>query len=139
MAPDVRRSDNWWTKAKSQWDNVLWVAAAGFLIYYLDVFGTAISDERINIYWFYGGVTFLIVGWLLVGFITIFVYKIKQIPSDDWRKHYPAVFPAITTAFVTGFGCLTMALWPIWSLLTLPILFTLFMAIIILISWLPNW
>lgn len=139
MVTDGKKVDDLWTKVKSQWDNVLWLTAAGFLSYYLDVFGTAFSDDRVNIFWFYCGLAFLTAGWLLVGFITLFVYKVRNIPPNDWRKKYPSVFPAITTAFVTGFACLTMALWPIWSLLTIPILFTLFMAIIILISWLPNW
>jgi hypothetical protein len=59
--------------------------------------------------------------------------------EDKWELIAPAAIPTATLVGLTSFLLFSIALWPIWGFLTLPLLFTLFMAFVVVSPYLPPY
>ncbi|XP_030954537.1 uncharacterized protein LOC126715353 [Quercus robur] len=126
-SPSVPRNRTWIEIL----ENFLWLASAVFIIYYGDrrsnLIYLLLHDGRIRR-------TPLYLGMLGVGLnVLIFVYSSMSIWSvrrfdEKWELTSISVLPFVTLLGLVSFCLLCFALWPIWSFLSLPLLFTLFMA-----------
>ncbi|KAL3865145.1 hypothetical protein ACJMK2_006766 [Sinanodonta woodiana] len=118
--------------------NILWLIASMATFYYSDFYLAVTYDPRVNRLWFNIGMLLVGVNICIAVFLIIWLSYIKKIDSDQWEKRYPAAIPIATASFVLGAFVLTVALWPVWGILTPVILFVLFMGFIVLIAMLPN-
>lgn len=59
--------------------------------------------------------------------------------DDRWEILAPAAIPTATVIGLLAFFLFCLALWPIWSFLTLPLLFTLFMAFVVISPYIPTY
>ncbi|XP_070540934.1 transmembrane protein 128-like [Ptychodera flava] len=131
----VEESQKWTPYTLS---NAMWMVASIAVFYYTDFAIAVRVDPRINRLWFNVGVVLVAVN-IAIGFYFVVICSwIRKIHTDDWEKHMPAAIPIATVAFIGGAVCLNVGLWPVWSILTPFILFTLFMGVVVLISLLPN-
>ncbi|GLJ05631.1 hypothetical protein SUGI_0021820 [Cryptomeria japonica] len=123
-------------------ENLLWVASAAFIFYYGDLhsnfFSLLLRDSRIRR-------TALNLGLLCVACDTIiFIYLafwVRDMVKVDnrWEISSPAAILTATVIGLLAFFLLCLALWPIWRLLTLPLLFTLFMAFVVISPYIPPY
>ncbi|XP_010254373.1 PREDICTED: transmembrane protein 128 isoform X2 [Nelumbo nucifera] len=120
-------------------ENVLWIASATFIVYFGDRQSNLIyllwRDDRIRRMPLYLGMAcfFLNVG---IFFYTSFVAWGIWKSDEKWEVVTPSAAPAVALLGLFSFCLLSFALWPIWSFLTLPLLFTLFMSCIVVSPYL---
>ncbi|XP_016548242.1 uncharacterized protein LOC107848083 isoform X2 [Capsicum annuum] len=99
-------------------ENFLWIASAVFIVYYGDRHHNMIflmwHDDRIR---------------------SILALGVRK-SYEMWEISSTAALPFITMLGILSFLLFCYALWPIWSLLTLPLVFTLFMACMVIMPYL---
>ncbi|XP_077212161.1 testis- and ovary-specific PAZ domain protein [Tasmannia lanceolata] len=122
-------------------ETILWLTSAAFFVYLGDRKSNLISllwgDDRINRIALYLGLVgnFFNVGFIL--YTILFTRRgIKKV-DEIWEASPPSAAPVVTINGLISFCLLSFALWPIWSFLTLPLLFTLCMAFIVISPYLP--
>lgn len=118
--------------------NVVWLVAAMAVFYYSDFYPALKYDPRINRTWLNIGLMLIAVNIGIALFLIIWISCVQKINSDEWERRYPAAIPVATGAFIIGAICLTVGLWPVWSILTPLILFVLFMGFVVIVTMLPN-
>ncbi|XP_057461973.1 uncharacterized protein LOC130751466 isoform X2 [Actinidia eriantha] len=117
-------------------ENCLWITSVVFIVYYGDQHSNFIyllwQDDRIRRIPLY-------LGMVGVGLnLTFFLYT-SLLPwssrkfSEKWDFSITSALPFVTLLGIISFCLFSFALWPIWSFLTLPLLFTLFMAGMVLV------
>ncbi|XP_046576893.1 transmembrane protein 128-like [Haliotis rubra] len=114
--------------------NVLWLVAGVAVFYFSDVVMVIRYDPRVDRLWFNIGSVLMGINISIAMFLVVYLSQIKKISSDDWERHYPALIPIATAAFIFGGISLTVGLWPVWGLLTVPILFTMFMSFVVFVA-----
>jgi len=60
---------------------------------------------------------------------------VKTAPPDEWEVAYPRLFPSAAIAMLTGLFLAAAALWPVYGLWTLLIVFQLGMAAFMFITF----
>ncbi|KAF7806370.1 transmembrane protein 128-like [Senna tora] len=128
-------------------ENFLWLASAAFIIYFGDRRSNLIyllfHDDRIRRLPLYLGMIGVGLNALIFIYTSILAWSVRRL-DEKWGLKKWEVTSVTALPFVTVFGlisfCLildtfrfTFALWPVWSFLTLPLLFTLFMASMVII------
>lgn len=112
-------------------ENVLWIASALFIIYYGDRHSNFIfllwHDERIRRLPLYLGMVLVGLNVAFFFYTSMLVWNVRRF-DEKWESFCISALPYVTLLGVVSFFLLSFALWPIWSFLTLPLLFTLFMA-----------
>lgn len=136
--PQSSRLNGWYRR----FETLVWLASAVFIIYCGDLHSNFLTlllrDERIKR-------TALNLGLLCVACnIGIFLYLsfwVKDMAKvdDRWEILSPAAIPTATVIGLLAFFLFCLALWPIWSFLTLPLLFTLFMAFVVISPYIPAY
>ncbi|XP_054820401.1 uncharacterized protein LOC129319378 [Prosopis cineraria] len=125
-------------------ENFLWLASAAFIIYFGDRRSNLIyllcHDDRIRRLPLYVGMIGVGLNALIFIYTSILAWSVRRL-DEKWGLKKWEVTSVTFLPFVTVFGlfsfCLfSFALWPIWSFLTLPLLFTLFMASMVIIPYL---
>lgn len=115
----------------------LWIASVVFIIYYGDRHSNFIyllwHDDRVRRFPLYMGVVCVSLD-LLFFFYKNMLTSGGRSSSLKWEISSMAALPFITMLGLISFCLFCFALWPIWSFLTLPLVFTLFMACIVTIS-----
>ncbi|XP_011006166.1 PREDICTED: uncharacterized protein LOC105112239 isoform X2 [Populus euphratica] len=91
-------------------ENVIWIASAIFIIYF--------GDRRSNLI-----------------YLLWHDERIRRRFDEKWELSSISTLPLVTLLGLVSFCLFSFSLWPIWSFLTLPLLFTLFMACMIIF---PN-
>lgn len=123
-------------------ENLLWLAAAVFAIYYGDsrhhLFHVLFYDTRIRRFPFQLGLLGLAINTAIFTYLAIWLRHILK-TEDKWELIAPAAIPTATLVGLTSFLLFSIALWPIWGFLTLPLLFTLFMALVVISPYLPPY
>lgn len=123
-------------------ENVLWLASAAFIIYFGDRNSNFIyvlwKDERIKRIALYLGLLCTLLNLVIILFTTLFSWDLRRV-DEKLELLNPSTAPIITLLGLLSFCLLSFALWPIWSFLTLPLLFTLFMAFMVMLPYLPTW
>ncbi|KAL3839846.1 hypothetical protein ACJIZ3_024437 [Penstemon smallii] len=120
-------------------ENLLWIASAIFIIYFGDSHSNFVyiiwHDDRIRRIPLY-------VGMIGIGLIFIFLFYTSTLAcgirksTENWEISSTSALPFFTVLGIISFCLFCFALWPIWSFLTLPLMFTLFMASMVIIPYL---
>ncbi|MCO5550732.1 hypothetical protein L7F22_004223 [Adiantum nelumboides] len=121
----------------------LWLASAFFIIFYGDFhsnfFSLLTSDPRIARVPLLYGTACLLLNCMILLFFLVVHAQLKR-PSLKKKKQHEEYITAAASTVFTGLGfaafvMLSIALWPVWYILTFPLLFTLFMALVVLSSY----
>lgn len=125
-----------WTRAL---ENFLWITSAAFAVYYGDRRSNMVSllwsDERIRRTALHLGLVSTVVNVGLVVYTTCFPSSCPP-KSYDKCEALPAAAPLLISLGFLSFCLFSYALWPIWSFLTIPLLFTLLMASMVISPYL---
>uniref|UniRef100_A0A5B6YYQ7 Transmembrane protein 128 n=1 Tax=Davidia involucrata TaxID=16924 RepID=A0A5B6YYQ7_DAVIN len=120
-------------------ETVLWIASALFIIYYGDRHSNFIyllwHDDRIKRIPLYLGMLGVGVNVLFFLYISMLAWGIRK-SSEKWEISSTSALPFIIVLGLMSFCLFSFALWPIWSFLTLPLVFTLFMACMVILPYL---
>ncbi|KAI4344111.1 hypothetical protein L6164_011379 [Bauhinia variegata] len=124
-------------------ENILWIASAAFIIYFGDQNSNLIylllHDNRIRRLSLYLGMIAIGVNALIFICTSILAWSVSRFDEKwglkKWEVTSITALPFVITFGIISFFLFSFALWPIWSFLTLPLLFTLFMACMVVI---PN-
>ncbi|KAK7110941.1 transmembrane protein 128-like [Littorina saxatilis] len=114
--------------------NILWLVSSIAVFHFTEFHLVLWYDTRINRLWFNVGAGLMAVTVAIALFMIFWLSLVKKVKSDDWEKRHPAAIPVATASFILGFLSLLKGLWPVWGLLTPPILLALFMGIVVLIA-----
>ncbi|KAH7572376.1 hypothetical protein JRO89_XS04G0245500 [Xanthoceras sorbifolium] len=119
-------------------ENVLWIASSLFIIYFGDRHYNLIyllcHDDRIR------SLEIAFIHWLGVCWVecchyffytSMLAWRVRRF-DEKWELSSISALPFVTLLGLVSFCLLSFALWPIWSFLTLPLLFTLFMACMVI-------
>jgi len=121
--------------------NFLWLFAAGLVIYYSDFVSAVIvspmgggggSDLNLTCYWI--GIALLSTNFCIFYYLVVHLSWFRGVKSDDWDSYIPYAVPVATASFVGAALFLSLGLWPQYGVLTVPILSTVFMGFIVLVS-----
>ncbi|KAF3656759.1 hypothetical protein BC332_24318 [Capsicum chinense] len=120
-------------------ENFLWIASAVFIVYYGDRHHNMIflmwHDDRIRRIPLYIGMFGVGLNVLFFIYTSILALGVRK-SYEMWEISSTAALPFITMLGILSFLLFCYALWPIWSLLTLPLVFTLFMACMVIMPYL---
>jgi len=120
--------------------NFLWLIAAGLVAYYgefvdavivMPLFGAA---EEINSPCYWIGVALLFINLAIFYYLVVHLSWNRGVKSDDWDSYVPFAVPLATASFVGAALFLSLGLWPQYGVLTVPILSTVFMGFIVIVS-----
>ncbi|KAJ4953812.1 hypothetical protein NE237_030644 [Protea cynaroides] len=129
-APQISKSRTWIEVV----ENVLWIASFAFIIYFGDRHSNLIyllwRDDRIRRWPLYLGMVGIVlnVGILFYTSLLGWGFRKYEEKSDVLTS---SAAPVVALLGILSYFLLCIALWPIWSFLTLPLLFSLFMACIV--------
>lgn len=136
IPPPSSRSFALW---RHRLENLLWIASAAFIIYYGDfrsnLIALLVSDARIRRTPFNLGLACVVVD-LSICLYLVFRLRFTDRMEERLEIVAPGAIPAATMIGLAAYILFSVALWPIWSFLTLPMLFTLFMALVVLAPYL---
>jgi len=118
--------------------NVIWIVAAIAVFYFTDLPIAVLYDPRIYRTWLNIGIVLIGANLGIASYLIVYLSWIKKLNSDEWDVRHPAAIPIATACFAFGSICMTVALWPLWGWCTPLILFTELMAVVVVISLLPN-
>ncbi|KAK2166440.1 hypothetical protein LSH36_39g10033 [Paralvinella palmiformis] len=118
-------------------ENILWLISSIAVFYYADFARAMLYDPDVRRSWFYIGLVLMGLTCAIAFFLIVYLSWIKKMSTDDWELQYPAAIPVATASFAFGSFCVTIGLWPVWGVLTIPILFTQFMGFIVVIAAVP--
>ncbi|KAF6154232.1 hypothetical protein GIB67_001128 [Kingdonia uniflora] len=123
-------------------ENVLWITSAIFIIYFGDRYSNLIyllwRDDRIRRTPMYLGIVGIVLNCGILFYMSLIAWGFRK-SDEKWDVLTPAIAPFVTLLGLSSYFLFSYALWPIWSFLTLPLLFTLFMACIVLSPYLKFW
>lgn len=116
-------------------ENVLWLASAAFIVYYGDRKSNLIylfwHDDRIRRLPLYVGTVGVVLNIIIFCYTSMSAWSVRRF-DEKWELASISALPFVTLLGVISFCLFCFALWPIWSFLTLPLLFTLFMACMVI-------
>ncbi|GAB4832877.1 hypothetical protein Ancab_006894 [Ancistrocladus abbreviatus] len=119
-------------------ENVLWIASAAFIIYFGDRHSNLIyllwHDDRIRRIPLYLGLVSILLN-AAYSFYSRFSSSGVGKYSEKLDIIGDSALPLVTLGLIS-FCLFTLALWPIWSFLTLPLVFTLFMVCMVVSPYL---
>ncbi|XP_061345290.1 uncharacterized protein LOC133291110 [Gastrolobium bilobum] len=125
-------------------ENFLWLASAAFILYLGDQHSNFIYllcyDNRIRRLPLYLGMIGIGLNALFFIYTSILAWSVRRFDEKwglkKWEITSISVLPFATVFGIISFCLFSFALWPIWSFLTLPLLFTLFMAFMVVLPYL---
>ncbi|KAL5768967.1 hypothetical protein ACOSP7_015518 [Xanthoceras sorbifolium] len=116
-------------------ENVLWIASSLFIIYFGDRHYNLIyllcHDDRIRRLPLYIGLVCVGLNVAIFFYTSMLAWRVRRF-DEKWELSSISALPFVTLLGLVSFCLLSFALWPIWSFLTLPLLFTLFMACMVI-------
>ncbi|KAG7021808.1 hypothetical protein SDJN02_15536 [Cucurbita argyrosperma subsp. argyrosperma] len=119
-------------------ENILWLASAAFIVYYGDRYSNMIyllwHDGRIRRPPLYFGMVGIGLNAVIFIYTSMSAWSIRRF-DEKWELASLSVLPIVTLLGLISFCLLSFALWPIWGFLTIPLLFTMFMAFMVVF---PN-
>jgi len=102
-----------------------WVAAAFAVIYFTDLLNVVRYDQRLNRSFLLMGFTSMGILLGVVGYLALWVPLRASRPILDLAQYAPRAVMGGAISGVATFVFFTIALWPIWSFITLPIMIIL--------------
>lgn len=123
-------------------ESCLWIASAAFIVYYGDFRTNLVvllaTDSRIHRFSFNLGLACFILDIAILLYLAYQLHNVNR-SEDKLVIVVPGTVPAATMIGVLAFILFSYALWPIWRFLTLPMLFTLFMALVVAAPYLAPY
>ncbi|KAI5069929.1 hypothetical protein GOP47_0014272 [Adiantum capillus-veneris] len=123
-------------------ESCLWIASAAFIVYYGDFRTNLVlllaTDNRIHRLWFNLGLMCFMLNTAIMLYVAYRLHNTEK-PEDRLEIVAQGAVPAAAIIGVTAFSLFSYALWPIWSFLTIPMLFTLFMALVVVAPYLAPY
>jgi hypothetical protein len=113
-----------------------WVGLAVFAVVYTQLWDVVLFDERVSRGWFNGGLVFLAVQVGLVFYLTVWLRYVRGI-TMEWEAYCPRVLNASIWTGAVAFLLFCVALWPVFGLLTAPLLLLIIMGLIMLTHFMP--
>ena len=140
-----RVSDNHRRARRSAMDTVsnklhalLWVLAAAAVVIFTDVPRITFTDERISQVW-------LIIALCASGmaaacalYLTVYLPYIARVYAA-WEVYCPNVVPMATLSSLAAFLAFSIAIWPVYGLLTVPLLSVLCVGGLMAFHFVPAW
>ncbi|XP_052181148.1 uncharacterized protein LOC127794243 [Diospyros lotus] len=131
------------SQKKRKWveisENVLWIGSAVFIVYYGDRHSNFIyllwHDGRIRRVPLYLAMLGVCLNTIYLLYMSILAWRLRK-SNEKWDLSSESALPVVTLIGIVSFCLFSFALWPIWSFLTLPLVFTLFMAGMVLVPYL---
>lgn len=134
-SPPIPRARTW----TEVLENVLWIASAVFIIYFGDQHSNLIyllwHDDRIRRVPLYFGMVGVGLNVVIFCYTSFLAWRVNKF-GEKWEVLSPSLLPFVTLLAIISFCLFSFALWPIWSFLTLPLLFTLFMSCMVISPYL---
>lgn len=76
-------------------------------------------------------------GWLLVAAYLILYLKYYMKIPGEWEEYSPRAIPVATVCAVMSLIAFVVAFWPVWTWLTIPAIFCLFLGALNLAHFVP--
>jgi len=119
--------------------NLLWLGAASFVIYQMEFFDVALlsplrGENHLNAPFYVFGLILLMINFCIFYYLVVHLSWNRGVKSEEWDTYIPHAVPAATASFVGAALSLSVGLWPRWGVLTVPILSTVFMGFIVVVS-----
>ncbi|XP_076920823.1 uncharacterized protein LOC143582059 [Bidens hawaiensis] len=119
-------------------ENILWIASVSFIIYLGDWHSNLIyilvHDGRIRRIPLYLGLFGVSLNVACFVYTSMLVWGVRK-SSERWELSSTDALPYVTIVGLVSFCLFCFALWPIWSFLTFPLVFTLFMACMVILPY----
>ena len=126
-------ADRWLSWAWYKLTALLWVSVGVGLAYYIKLPHVVVhgyvperEDRPMNRFYFNIGLAGFGVWALIAAYLIVWVNLIQR-STLDWEEHSPYAIPIATVSAICSLAAFCVAFWPIWGLLTLPIVFFLFL------------
>eukprot|EP01062_Namystynia_karyoxenos_P075559 TRINITY_DN73008_c0_g1_i1.p2 TRINITY_DN73008_c0_g1~~TRINITY_DN73008_c0_g1_i1.p2 ORF type:complete len:202 (+),score=83.26 TRINITY_DN73008_c0_g1_i1:79-606(+) len=136
---DVRRSKTIFTRIKDLIWTLLWIAASGFAAHRSDIVGVLLHSQSARRWALYSAfslmaVTVVICVWLTYSYDSALFDEVvcTRLPGK------PKAIPLATICWVLGSCFMTYALWPVYHVLTMPLLMLFLMGFINCIALIPG-
>ena len=86
--------------------------------------------------WFHAGLVLTASYLCIFAYISIYLNSMRNIPIeyDRLQSHSPYLVPLATCLVLGSGGAFTVAFWPVWHLMTVPVLFSLFLGFVATLS-----
>ncbi|KAK4774201.1 hypothetical protein SAY87_029220 [Trapa incisa] len=111
--------------------NILWIGSVLFIVYFGDGRANLIYlmryDGRIRRLPLHLGIAGVWFNIIIFFYICVLAWRARRF-GEKWELATMCALPYVTILGLISFCLLSFALWPIWGFLSLPLLFTLFMA-----------
>jgi len=117
-------------------ERLLWIGASVWIWVNFDcknVLGS--QDVKLGTFRI-GAACFMICAAIFIGFQGYISYVIKS--EKDIDELFPMAIPVATFTFLVGGVAMNVALWPVYSWYTFPMLFTFFMAFVCTVAFIPG-
>jgi len=121
--------------SKINTSNIFWMISSIAVFYYTDFYLALKVDPNINRSYLNPGLIMVGISVCIATYVILYYHYYHGI--KDYEKHVPYAVPFATISFIAGMICMCIGLWPVWSVLTPLILFTLFMGFIIFLTFIP--
>lgn len=118
--------------------NVLWLLASIGVFYFTNFALVVLYDERVDGVWLYSGAGCISITIVCCLYCIVWLTWIKRVQSDKWEEHNVLVIPLATIAAIVGGVLICKGLWPVWSVLTIPIVGIQFMGLVVAVAMIPD-
>ncbi|KAI4377138.1 hypothetical protein MLD38_014821 [Melastoma candidum] len=116
--------------------NALWIASAGLVVYlgdsHCNLLFLLFHDERIRRVPLCLGMIAIMLNFLFFFYTITMAWRLRRF-DEKWELTSISALPYITVLGLVAFILLAFSLWPIWSFLSIPLLFTIFMATMVVL------
>ena len=115
---------------------ICWMILGIMVFTFTDFANVVVNDARVDSAYLKLGGIFFVVNFIIGIYFVVYLSYIRG--YRNWTDHaHPALIPVATFCGCMGLIFFTIAFWPVWGILTIPILFSLFMGMFMLISLSP--
>eukprot|EP00995_Heteronema_vittatum_P009817 NODE_5193_length_525_cov_177.972689_g3843_i0.p1 GENE.NODE_5193_length_525_cov_177.972689_g3843_i0~~NODE_5193_length_525_cov_177.972689_g3843_i0.p1 ORF type:complete len:145 (+),score=42.04 NODE_5193_length_525_cov_177.972689_g3843_i0:26-436(+) len=121
------RSSSFWTKAKDFAVSTLHVGVVIFIVLHSDLITVVLYNSKIYRSVMYVGFFFMSIN---VGIGLFLVFYVSWWLGRNLEQYHPKAIPVATAAAVVGFVLLTIALWPVYHVMTPVLMFCLLWGVI---------
>ena len=117
---------------------MLWLLTSIGVFYFTDFALVLLYDKRVDRLWLNIGASGIGIAVLCCLYCIVWLSWIKKVRSEKWEEYNPYVIPTATIATLIGGAMICKSVWPVWSILAIPILGTQFMGFIVFIAMIPD-
>jgi len=137
------KTDKWLAYILSKLHALLWIVIAGSVAAYTELLEVIIEGHpphdpkrQLNRFFFNIGLAGF-GGWLMVAAYLIFYVKYYLKWQGEWEDYSPRAIPVATVCAVGSLVAFTVAFWPVWTWLTIPSIFVLFLGALNIAHFVP--